>query len=31
MSQFLGLLTDPFMGRGSGFGSATSPTGYAGG
>ena len=29
MSQFLGLLTDPFMGRGSGFGSATSPTGYA--
>lgn len=29
MSQFLGLLTDPFMGRGSGFGGATSPTGYA--
>ncbi|WP_349253166.1 autotransporter domain-containing protein [Bradyrhizobium sp. CIAT3101] len=29
MSQFMGLLTDPFMGRGSGFGGATSPTGYA--
>ncbi len=29
MSQFLGLLTDPFMGRGGGFGGATSPTGYA--
>ncbi|MGY8666835.1 autotransporter domain-containing protein [Bradyrhizobium sp. UFLA05-109] len=29
MSQFMGVLTDPFAGRGSGSGGATSPTGYA--
>jgi autotransporter-associated beta strand protein len=29
MGQFLNLLTDPFMGRGSGVNGATSPTGYA--
>jgi autotransporter-associated beta strand protein len=29
MTQFMGLLTDPFMNRGGGSGGATSPTGYA--
>ena len=29
MGQFMGLLTDPFAGRGSDFGGATSPIGYA--
>jgi autotransporter-associated beta strand protein len=29
MSQFLGLLTDPFMGRGNGINGLTSPAGYA--
>jgi autotransporter-associated beta strand protein len=29
MSQFLGLLTDPFMGRGSGFNGSAAPAGYA--
>jgi len=29
MGQFLNLLTDPFIGRGSSVSSATSPTGYA--
>ncbi|MBV9461043.1 MAG: hypothetical protein JO141_26530, partial [Bradyrhizobium sp.] len=28
MSQFMGLLTDPFMGRGNGVNGATSPTGF---
>jgi uncharacterized protein with beta-barrel porin domain len=29
MGQFMGLMTDPFMGRGNGLNGATSPTGYA--
>ena len=29
MSQFMGLLTDPFMNRGGGFGGAPSSSGYA--
>jgi autotransporter-associated beta strand protein len=29
MSQFLGLLTDPFMGRGNGIDGSAAPTGYA--
>jgi autotransporter-associated beta strand protein len=29
MDLFLGLLTDPFMGRGSGINAATAPAGYA--
>jgi len=29
MNMFIGLLTDPFMGRGNGFGGATQPAGYA--
>jgi len=29
MGEFMGLLTDPFMGRGNGFGGAASTTGYA--
>jgi uncharacterized protein with beta-barrel porin domain len=29
MGQFMGLLTDPFMGRGNGFGGATATPGYA--
>jgi autotransporter-associated beta strand protein len=29
MSEFLGVLTDPFMDRGNGVNGATSPTGYA--
>ncbi|MGC1563289.1 MAG: autotransporter domain-containing protein, partial [Bradyrhizobium sp.] len=29
MGLFMGLLTDPFMGRGGGLGGAASPTGYA--
>jgi autotransporter-associated beta strand protein len=29
MTQFMGLLTDPFMNRGGGSGGATLPTGYA--
>jgi len=29
MNQFMGLMTDPFMGRGSGINGVASPTGYA--
>ncbi|UGA44569.1 autotransporter domain-containing protein [Bradyrhizobium quebecense] len=29
MHQFMGLLADPFMGRGNGFGGASAATGYA--
>jgi uncharacterized protein with beta-barrel porin domain len=29
MGQFMGLLTDPFMGRGNGVNTAASPTGFA--
>ncbi|WP_245350755.1 autotransporter domain-containing protein [Bradyrhizobium sp. UFLA03-84] len=29
MHQFMGVLTDPFMGRGNGFGGASAATGYA--
>jgi uncharacterized protein with beta-barrel porin domain len=29
MSQFMGLMTDPFLGRGKGINGATSPAGYA--
>jgi autotransporter-associated beta strand protein len=29
MSQFMGMLTDPFMGRGYGFNGSSSPAGYA--
>jgi uncharacterized protein with beta-barrel porin domain len=29
MGQFMGLLTDPFLSRGGGFGGSASPTGYA--
>jgi autotransporter-associated beta strand protein len=29
MSQFMGVMTDPFLGRGGGINGATSPSGYA--